>query len=364
MAEKPEIIEILQSVSDPLTDVSIVASGRIKGLNVNNGTVAFALDVSGLDADGGEKLKAEVEHRIKSLEGIEKISIVLTRERRPITSPQPTPKRPPPTGLPPKAIESLKSVGAIIAVASGKGGVGKSTTAVNLACALKEMGKRVGMLDADIHGPSLPTLLNVTEAPGIDNGKIRPAEAKGIKFMSIGFMLPDGGPVIWRGPMVAGAIKQLLSDVNWGDLDYLIVDLPPGTGDAQLSLVQSVPLKGAIIVSTPQDLALIDARKGLQMFEKVGTPVLGIVENMSTFKCPSCGEETAIFGHGGAKATAEELGAPFLGEVPLDPQIRILSDAGTPIVFADPDGFIAATYRGIAKAMLEQLEALEAKAKG
>ena len=359
MAEKPEILEILQSVSDPLTDVSIVASGRIKGLSVSSGTVAFALDVSGLDSDGGEKLKAEVEHRIKSLEGIEKIAIVLTQERRPITAPPEPPKRPPPTGLSPEAIESLKSVGAIIAVASGKGGVGKSTTAVNIACALKEMGYKVGILDADIHGPSLPTLLNVTEAPGIDNGKIRPAEALGIKFMSIGFMLPDGGPVIWRGPMVAGAIKQLLSDVNWGELDYLVVDLPPGTGDAQLSLVQSVPLKGAVIVSTPQDLALIDARKGLLMFEKVGTPVLGIVENMSVFVCPSCGEETAIFGHGGAKAIAEDLKTPFLGAVPLDPQIRALSDAGTPVVLEAPDSPQAAVYRAITQAMLEQIEKLE-----
>jgi ATP-binding protein involved in chromosome partitioning len=364
MLEKPQILEVLRSVIDPLTDGSIAASDRVKGLSVKDGTVAFVLDVSGLEPADGEKLKRDVEQQIKSLEGVQKVAIVLTQERRPSASPQEPPKRPPPTGLSPAAIEALKSVGAIIAVASGKGGVGKSTTAVNLACALKEMGNKVGMLDADIYGPSLPTLLNVTEAPGIEDGKIRPAEASGIKFMSIGFMLPDDGPVIWRGPMVAGAIKQLLSDVIWGNLDYLVVDLPPGTGDAQLSLVQSVPLQGAIIVSTPQDLALIDARKGLQMFKKVGTPVLGIVENMSVFVCPSCGEETPIFGHGGAKATAAALGTPFLGEVPLDLKIRVLSDAGTPVVFEEPDGPHAAAYKGIAAAMLDQLKALEARAAG
>ena len=240
---------------------------------------------------------------------------------------------------------------AIIAVASGKGGVGKSTTAVNLALAMKANGLRVGILDADIYGPSMPRLLHLTGRPEAVGGRtLKPMDGYGVKVMSMGFLVDEGTPMIWRGPMVVSALSQMLREVLWGELDVLVVDMPPGTGDAQLTMAQQVPLAGAIIVSTPQDLALIDARKGLAMFQRVDVPVLGIVENMGTFICPNCGTETQIFGHGGARHEAERLGVPFLGEVPLDMQIRVTSDDGTPIVVADPKGRHAEVYRSIAAA--------------
>jgi ATP-binding protein involved in chromosome partitioning len=235
-------------------------------------------------------------------------------------------------------------------VASGKGGVGKSTTAVNLALALKANGLRVGILDADIYGPSLPRLLALKDKPEVVSGRIlRPLESHGVRVMSIGLLVEEEAPMIWRGPMVMSALTQMLREVEWGDLDILVVDMPPGTGDAQLTMAQQVPLAGAVIVSTPQDLALIDARKGLNMFRKVDVPVLGIIENMSYFICPHCGGRTDIFAHGGARHEAERLGVPFLGEIPLDPGIRMTSDAGTPIVVTDPEGPHAIVYRQIAE---------------
>ena len=243
----------------------------------------------------------------------------------------------------------MPGVDAIIAVASGKGGVGKSTTAVNLALALQANGLRVGILDADIYGPSLPRLLHLSGRPEAIGGRtLKPMEAYGVKVMSMGFLVEEETPMIWRGPMVVSALSQMLREVAWGDLDVLVVDMPPGTGDAQLTMAQQVPLAGAIIVSTPQDLALIDARKGLNMFRRVDVPVLGIVENMSTFIAPDTGKRYDIFGHGGAKTEAERLGVPFLGEVPLVMAIRETSDAGTPIVVAEPDGVHAKAYREIA----------------
>ncbi|MCW5716932.1 MAG: Mrp/NBP35 family ATP-binding protein, partial [Bauldia sp.] len=243
----------------------------------------------------------------------------------------------------------VPGIGAIIAVASGKGGVGKSTTAVNFALALQANGLAVGLLDADVYGPSVPRLLGLTGRPELVSGRtMKPMEAYGIKAMSMGFLVDEGTPMIWRGPMVISALTQMLREVAWGALDVLVVDMPPGTGDAQLTMAQQVPLAGAVIVSTPQDLALIDARKGLAMFQRVEVPVLGIVENMSTFICPHCGTETQLFGHGGARHEAETLGVPFLGEVPLHIAIRETSDAGTPVVATDPDGPHAAAYRAIA----------------
>ena len=246
--------------------------------------------------------------------------------------------------------QGVPGVTSIIAVASGKGGVGKSTTAVNLALGLRDLGMKVGMLDADIYGPSLPKLLAIREKPQTVGGtRLKPIERHGLTVMSIGFLIEEETPMIWRGPMVMSALTQMLREVEWGTLDVMVVDMPPGTGDAQLTMAQQVPLKGAVIVSTPQDLALIDARRGIAMFKRVNVPVLGIVENMSTFICPKCGERSDIFGHGGARREAERLGVPFLGEVPLDMAIRETSDAGLPIVATQPDGPHAAAYRAIAE---------------
>jgi ATP-binding protein involved in chromosome partitioning len=260
-------------------------------------------------------------------------------------------------GSPPNQAAGVPGVKAIIAVASGKGGVGKSTTAVNLALGLSAQGKKVGILDADIYGPSMPRLLGISDKPTAEGRVLKPLEAYGIKVMSMGFLVEEDAPMIWRGPMVISALTQMLREVAWGELDVLVVDMPPGTGDAQLTMAQQVPLAGAVIVSTPQDIALIDARKGLNMFRKVNVPILGIIENMSYFLCPSCGERSDIFGHGGAQDEARRLGVPFLGEVPLHMDIRRHSDGGTPIVVSEPGSAHAQTYLSIAGAVIERLAA-------
>jgi ATP-binding protein involved in chromosome partitioning len=251
----------------------------------------------------------------------------------------------------------VPGIKSIIAVASGKGGVGKSTTAVNLALGLKANGLKVGILDADIYGPSMPRLLGIRGRPEVASGRtLKPMEGHGLKAMSMGFLVEEDTPMIWRGPMVISALTQMLREVEWGELDVLVVDMPPGTGDAQLTMAQQVPLAGAVIVSTPQDLALIDARKGIAMFNKVDVPIFGIVENMSYFLAPDTGRRYDIFGHGGAKAEAARIGVPFLGEVPLEMAIRESSDAGTPVVASDPDGPHAKAYREIADKVMNQLE--------
>jgi ATP-binding protein involved in chromosome partitioning len=251
----------------------------------------------------------------------------------------------------------VAGVGAIIAVASGKGGVDKSTTALNLALGLRDLGLRVGVLDADIYGPSMPKLTGIREKPQLNDAKrMIPISRFGLAVMSIGFLVDEETPMIWRGPMVMSAITQMLREVEWGTLDVMVVDMPPGTGDAQLTLAQQVPLQGAIIVSTPQDLSLIDARRGLAMFTKVNVPVLGIVENMSYFQCPHCGTRSDIFGHGGARQEAKQLGVPFLGEVPLHMDIRATSDAGTPLVESEPDSDHAKVYRSIAALIKDRLK--------
>ncbi|MHC2437241.1 Mrp family chromosome partitioning ATPase [Bradyrhizobium sp. USDA 4451] len=257
----------------------------------------------------------------------------------------------------------IPGIAAVIAVASGKGGVGKSTTALNLALGLRDLGLRVGLLDADIYGPSVPRLTGIREKPQLnDDKKMIPLQRFGLSIMSIGFLVEEDTAMIWRGPMVMSAITQMLRDVAWGTLDVLVVDMPPGTGDAQLTLAQNVPLKGAVIISTPQDLSLIDARRGLAMFKKVNVPVLGIVENMSYFQCPHCGTRSDIFGHGGARHEAEKLGVPFLGEIPLHIAIRTASDAGTPVVESEPNGPHAAIYRAIGGKVREQLQGVIAAA--
>lgn len=258
---------------------------------------------------------------------------------------------------------AIPGINSIIAVASGKGGVGKSTTALNLALALRDLGLRVGLLDADIYGPSVPRLTGVREKPTLNDAKkMVPIVRFGLPLMSIGFLVEEETAMVWRGPMVMSAIRQMLWDVAWGELDVLVVDMPPGTGDAQLTLAQQVPLKGVVIVSTPQDLALIDARRGIAMFDKVSVPTLGIIENMSYFHCPECGTRSDIFGHGGARHEAERLKVPFLGEIPLHMSIRASSDAGTPVVESEPDGVHAAIYRAIGTAIKMQLAGVAAHA--
>jgi ATP-binding protein involved in chromosome partitioning len=316
-------------------------------------------------------VRAAAEAAVRAIPGVTSVLVALTAERRPGTPPPQRPgvapasaHRPAPAGGPQSPMSKqaeIPGVRAVIAVASGKGGVGKSTTALNLALGLRDLGLRVGLLDADIYGPSVPRLTGIQEKPQLDDSRrMIPIKRFGLSIMSIGFLVEEEAPMIWRGPMVMSAITQMLRDVDWGQLDVLVVDMPPGTGDAQLTLAQNVPLKGAVIVSTPQDLALIDARRGLAMFTKVDVPVLGIIENMSYFLCPECGTRSDIFGHGGARHEAERLGVPFLGEVPLHMDIRASSDAGRPVVESEPSGSHAEIYRKIATQVRDRLKAAAA----
>jgi ATP-binding protein involved in chromosome partitioning len=336
-----DVLRALSGVIDPSSGRDLVSDGRVQGIHVQDGRVRFALAVRAGEGPEKEPLRHAAERAVAALPGVAGVTAVLTAERTE------APGKPAPLGEPQKG-EGISRVKAIVAVASGKGGVGKSTTAVNLALALKALGLTVGLLDTDIYGPSVPRLMGLSGKPRTDGKVLLPMENYGVKCMSMGFMVDEQTAMIWRGPMVVSAITQMLGDVAWGPLDVLVLDLPPGTGDAQLTIAQRVPLTGAVIVSTPQDLALLDARRGLAMFEKVKVPTLGIVENMSTFVCPNCGHESAIFGHGGASAEAGKLGVDFLGEIPLDIAIRETSDAGTPIVAAQPDGPHARAYLEIA----------------
>jgi ATP-binding protein involved in chromosome partitioning len=363
-----EIIRTLQSVRDPLSGKNVVEAGLIEGIALRGGHVSFTVEVPPERGSSSEPLRKACEDAVSRMPGVLSVTAVLTahRERKARGVPPPPPGRRQahthahgpahqhgPT--PADTTKGIAGVQSIIAVASGKGGVGKSTVAVNLALALSALGLKVGLLDADIYGPSVPRLLAIKEKPRSDGKALYPIQKFGLKTMSIGFLVDEDKPMIWRGPMVQSAISQMLGDVEWAPLDVLVVDMPPGTGDAQLTLAQRVPLKGAIIVSTPQDLALIDARKGLNMFRKTEVPVLGIVENMSTFLCPNCGHESHIFGHGGARETAAELGCDFLGEIPLVPSIRETSDAGTPIVALAPNSPEARAFRDIAERVAAKL---------
>lgn len=357
-----QILDTLAKIADPDRGKDLVSLGMVSGVVIKGGNVGFAIEVDPARGEAMEPVRKAAEKAVEALDGVLSVTAVLTAERAPPpqgAAPHQKGAAPPQRGqqqAQPTA-KLLADVGAVIAVASGKGGVGKSTTAVNLALAFAQSGLRTGILDADIYGPSLPMLLGITEKPDSPDGKIlMPIEKFGLKCMSIGFMVPADTPMIWRGPMVMGALEQMMRDVQWGALDVLVVDMPPGTGDAQLTMAQRVALAGAVIVSTPQDLALLDARKGLNMFHKVSVPVLGIVENMSYFLCPHCGERSDIFSHGGAKDAAASMGVDFLGEVPLEMAIRAAADSGTPIVAADPDGPHAAAYRRIAEALMPKLK--------
>jgi ATP-binding protein involved in chromosome partitioning len=347
MAEVTEqqIVDALRCVVDPERHGDIVGLGMVQGIRIKGGHVAMSLEVDPQRGPRLEPLRKQVEDLVHKLPGVISASVVLTAER-----PAPAAARAPAAGARGQETALLPEVKAILAVASGKGGVGKSTVAVNLAVALARLGRRTGLLDADIYGPSMRRLLGITGQPvSSDGAKLDPMARHGVKSMSMAFLVEEETPIVWRGPMVQSALEQMMRDVAWGELDILIVDMPPGTGDTQLTMAQRVPLAGAIIVSTPQDIALIDARKGLNMFRKVDVPVLGLIENMSYFLCPKCGERTEIFGHGGARREADALGMDFLGEVPLDVAIRETSDEGEPIVAADPDGPHARTFLEIAE---------------
>jgi ATP-binding protein involved in chromosome partitioning len=360
-----DVLAALKSVVDREKNANVVDLGLIQGLNVKDGHVSFALEVSPEEGRTKEPLRLACEKAVLALKGARSVTAVLTAHSASPAQRRPAPHAhthdgPPRAGAPER--QGPAGVKAVIAVASGKGGVGKSTVAVNLAIALARMGRKTGLLDADIYGPSVPRLLGLSGKPTSKDGKIlEPMEAWGLKAMSIGSLIDEDQPMIWRGPMVMTALTQLIYDVAWAPLDVLVVDMPPGTGDAQLTLAQRVPLAGAVIVSTPQDIALIDARKGLAMFKKTHVPVFGIVENMSTFVCPNCGHESHIFGHGGARETAAKLGVDFLGEIPLDIAIRETSDDGTPITARDPMSPQAGAFMRLAEAVAAKLEAGDAR---
>ncbi len=337
-----QIINALKGVMDGGQD--IVSRGMVSGLQIKDGHVAFAIEVDPARGAEMEPLRKEAEKTVHALDGVLSATVVLTAE----TAQSQGGEERHAAGAGPNAI-MMPGVKSILAVASGKGGVGKSTTSVNLALALAAEGHKVGILDADIYGPSIPRMLGVSGEPSSSDGKtLDPMEGHGVKCMSMGFLIEEETPVIWRGPMAQTALQQMMRDINWGDLDILVVDMPPGTGDVQLTMAQQVPLTGAVIVSTPQDIALADARRGLNMFRKVDVPVFGIVENMSYFACPHCGERSEIFSHGGAREEAGLLSTDFLGEIPLAIAIRETSDGGNPIVVSDPDGEHAKAYKAIA----------------
>jgi ATP-binding protein involved in chromosome partitioning len=350
-----QVLEALKTVKYPGLSRDIVSFGFVRDMKVDeSGNVTFLLHFQTENPAVGQQLARDAEAAARSVPGVRDVRV--TADVKPKT----------PTGSPgtsPGAmIRSLDQVRFKIAVASGKGGVGKSTVSTNLALALRMLGNTVGLLDADIYGPSQQMMLGIEGRPQVDekDEKIIPMERHGIKTMSLGLITDPDTPVIWRGPMVMKALEQFLGDVKWGTLDYMVIDLPPGTGDAQLTLTQRVPLDGAIIVTTPQDVALIDARKGLAMFRKVNVPVLGIVENMSYFICRHCGAREEIFGHGGGQRTAEMLGVPFLGEVPIDPKVVIGGDTGEPIVASDPQSPASVAFRELARQVVEQLAAAPA----
>lgn len=369
---KEQILDALRNIKAPEQTVNIVDQGIVSEIFIADGKVMFSLSVPSEKAKEFEPFRVKIEDFISQMNGVKSAMIALTANKKSGSSSGssfPPKKATPKNGAKSGSVHpktDIAGVKSIIAVASGKGGVGKSTTSVNIALAMAANGLRVGILDADIYGPSMPRLLGITEKPEtIGDGKIlRPIEAFGIKVMSIGFLVAEDSAMIWRGPMVISAITQMLRQVEWGELDALIVDMPPGTGDAQLTMAQQVPLAGAVIVSTPQDLALIDVRKGINMFNRVEVPILGIVENMSFFVCPKCGEQHDIFGHGGAEKEAAKIGSPLLGAVPLHMDIRESSDAGTPIVVSEPEGIHAKIYRDIATKVWERRDEVSGSLEG
>ena len=350
----------LVTVMHPFTGKDMIASNAIEHIGIKDGAVTITIGVNPKIAEAMEPIGKQCENAVTKLSSVKSARAILTAHRPAPPSDAPQMKRPQPAKPPaPPPPEKLRGVKRILAVASGKGGVGKSTTSINLAAAFGKMGWNVGIMDCDIYGPSVQRMLGSGEKPDFtDDDRIKPVTRHGMKAISMGYLIPEDRATIWRGPMVIGAVQQLLNGVAWdidGDLDILVVDLPPGTGDAQLTLVQTVPLTGVVIVSTPQDIALIDARKAYDMFLQAKVDVLGMIENMSSFSCPHCGENTDIFGHGGAKATAQEKGIPFLGEIPLHLDIRTHADGGTPIILVQPDSSHAKIYMDIAASLAEKM---------
>lgn len=351
--EKERILAELKRIAAPDGRGNIVSAGLVSDIAISDGHVMFALNADARFMKSMQQLRDVVEKAVLSIPGVAKATIALTSERPPGAS---SPSAAAKSNTRGNAVPGIRH---LIAVASGKGGVGKSTTAINLALALKTLGLAVAVLDADVYGPSMPKLFGLTgkpEAADAQGKRMKPMSRFGVEVASIGFLVEEDTPMIWRGPMVMSALNQLLREVQWSETDVMVIDMPPGTGDAQLSLAQQTPLSGAVIVSTPQDLALIDARKGLNMFKKVNVPLLGIIENMSYFICTSCGTRHEIFGHGGARAEATRLGVPFLGEVPLDMELRDRSDRGEPIVATNPESQHSANYRDIARQIWLALE--------
>jgi ATP-binding protein involved in chromosome partitioning len=354
MPTQEQVLDALKTVKFPGLSRDIVSFGFVHDMRVEGGKVSFTIRFATERPEVGQQIVRDAEAAAKNVPGVETVSVSLDVAPRSAATPGGATLQSGSGG-------PLENVRYKIAVASGKGGVGKSTVSTNLALALRALGYTVGLLDADIYGPSQQMMLGIEGRPQIDerDEKIMPMENHGIKTMSLGLITDPDTPVIWRGPMVMKALDQFLSDVKWGELDFMIIDLPPGTGDAQLTMTQKVPLTGAVVVTTPQDVALIDARKGLAMFRKVNVPVLGIIENMSYFICRHCGEREEIFGHGGGHKTADMLGVPFLGEIPIDPNVVVGGDTGKPIVTSDPTSVAAAAFRELAKQVVSSTESGE-----
>ena len=347
---RADVLAVLRGLDDPATRRNLLDADVVRALSVEDGRVRFVIEVPPEQGRAMEPVRQEAVAQLERIAGAGNVSALLTAHSEKKAPDLKIGRHPRPQQGPQK----VPGVERIIAVASGKGGVGKSTVSANLAVALAATGKRVGLLDADVYGPSQPRMLGVTGRPASPDGKtIVPLRNHGVTLMSIGLLTKEDEAVVWRGPMLMGALQQMLGQVQWGALDALIVDLPPGTGDVQMTLCQKAEVTGAIVVSTPQDVALLDARKAVNMFRKMGTPVVGMVENMSTYICPNCGHEEHIFGHGGARIDAERLGVPFLGEVPLDLSIRVASDSGTPIVASHPESPQAEAFRDLARRLID-----------
>ena len=349
MTARDDVLAALKGVADPVSGQDLVSAGLVRALTVDGGTVRFVIEIDPARADAMEPARAEAEAAVKALDGVESVSAVMTAHKATAPPELDIGRRGEPQG--PQKIPGIER---IVAIASGKGGVGKSTVAANLAAAFAAEGRRAGLLDADVYGPSQPRMLGVSGRPASPDGKtILPMRNHGVTMMSIGLMTREDEAVVWRGPMLMGALQQMMSQVQWGALDVLVVDLPPGTGDVQMTLTQNAEVTGAIVVSTPQDVALIDARKGVDMFRKMETPILGMIENMSRYVCSNCGHEEHLFGHGGVREAAERLGVPLLAEIPLDIDIRTASDGGAPIVVSRPSSPSAEAFRALARGLIE-----------